>query len=333
MGMGKTGTTLNEYMEGRQAMAGIRKWIVGSRQSALALTQTNQVLEALKALGAKHGLPCEFEVRKIVTKGDRILDVTLSKVGGKGLFVKEIEQALFDSEIDFAVHSMKDMPAALPDGLVIGCVPEREDPRDALITRNGWTLNTLPEGAKLGTSSLRRSSQMMALRPDLVVEPLRGNIDSRLKRLESGDFDAILLASAGLRRMGWEDRITEAVPSDVVIPAVGQGALALECREGDDELLALLKLYHHERTAAAVAAERAFLATLNGGCQVPIGAYATLDAAGSAVTLTGFVGSPDGAQLLRETASGEDPQALGRQLGEALLARGAERILAEAKGE
>jgi len=314
-------------------MAGIRKWIVGSRQSALALTQTNQVLEALKALGAKHGLPCEFEVRKIVTKGDRILDVTLSKVGGKGLFVKEIEQALFDSEIDFAVHSMKDMPAALPDGLVIGCVPEREDPRDALITRNGWTLNTLPEGAKLGTSSLRRSSQMMALRPDLVVEPLRGNIDSRLKRLESGDFDAILLASAGLRRMGWEDRITEAVPSDVVIPAVGQGALALECREGDDELLALLKLYHHERTAAAVAAERAFLATLNGGCQVPIGAYATLDAAGSAVTLTGFVGSPDGAQLLRETASGEDPQALGRQLGEALLARGAERILAEAKGE
>jgi len=314
-------------------MAGIRKWIVGSRQSALALTQTNQVLEALKALGAKHGLPCEFEVRKIVTKGDRILDVTLSKVGGKGLFVKEIEQALFDSEIDFAVHSMKDMPAALPDGLVIGCVPEREDPRDALITRNGWTLHTLPEGAKLGTSSLRRSSQMMALRPDLVVEPLRGNIDSRLKRLESGDFDAILLASAGLRRMGWEDRITEAVPADVVIPAVGQGALALECREGDDELLALLKLYHHERTAAAVAAERAFLATLNGGCQVPIGAYATLNAAGGAVTLTGFVGSPDGAQLLRETASGEDPAALGRQLGEALLARGAERILAEAKGE
>ncbi len=314
-------------------MTSIRKWVVGSRQSALALTQTNQVLDALRELGAKHGMPCEFEVRKIVTKGDRILDVTLSKVGGKGLFVKEIEQALLDREIDFAVHSMKDMPSALPDGLIIGCVPEREDPRDAFIAKGGRTLETLPHGARLGTSSLRRSSQMKFLRPDLVVEPLRGNIDSRLKRLEEGEFDAILLASAGLRRMGWEHRITEPVPADTCIPAVGQGALALECRAGDEELLALLKLFHHERTAAAVTAERAFLAKLNGGCQVPIGAYATLDASGKEVTLTGFVGTPDGSTLLRETAVGGDPAKLGASVGETLMARGAARILEEAREE
>ncbi|WP_309120536.1 hydroxymethylbilane synthase [Paenibacillus sp.] len=310
----------------------MRKWIVGSRQSALALTQTNQVLDALRDLGRRHGMPCEFEVRKIVTKGDRILDVTLSKVGGKGLFVKEIEQALMDKEIDFAVHSMKDMPAALPEGLIVGCVPEREDPRDAFIAKAGWTLETLPQGARLGTSSLRRSSQMKFRRPDLVVEPLRGNIDSRLKRLETGEFDAILLASAGLRRMGWEDRITEAVPAGVCVPAVGQGALALECREGDEELLALLKLFHHERTAVAVAAERAFLGRLNGGCQVPIGAYATIDDAGD-VTLTGFVGTPDGSTLLRETAIGREPEKLGTAVGETLLARGAARILEEAREE
>jgi len=314
-------------------MTSIRKWVVGSRQSALALTQTNQVLDALKELGRRHGMPCEFEVRKIVTKGDRILDVTLSKVGGKGLFVKEIEQALLDKEIDFAVHSMKDMPAALPEGLMIGCVPEREDPRDAFIAKSGLTLDTLPQGARLGTSSLRRSSQMKHRRPDLVVEPLRGNIDSRLKRLEDGEFDAILLASAGLRRMGWQNRITEPVSADVCVPAVGQGALALECREGDEELLALLALFQHERTAAAVTAERAFLATLNGGCQVPIGAYATLDGDGGEVTLTGFVGTPDGSELLRETAVGRDPAELGKTVGETLLSRGAARILEEAREE
>jgi hydroxymethylbilane synthase len=318
-------------------MALKRKWIVGSRQSALALTQTGHVIEALRSLGLQQGLEYEFEVRKIVTKGDRILDVTLSKVGGKGLFVKEIEQALLDGEIDFAVHSMKDMPAALPEGLTIGCIPEREDPRDALITREGLSFETLPQGAKLGTSSLRRSCQMKYLRPDLVVEPLRGNIDSRLKRLEDGSFDAILLASAGLRRMGWEDRITEAVSADVCIPAVGQGALALECRENDEELLALLALYHHPETALTVEAERAFLAAVNGGCQVPIGAYATLDQGGAngetLVTLTGIVGSPDGSVMLRERMTGTDPVRLGVNVGEALLARGAERILAEARSE
>jgi hydroxymethylbilane synthase len=310
-------------------MAAKRTWIVGSRQSALALTQTNQVIEALKALGEQHGLAYEFEIRKIVTKGDRILDVTLSKVGGKGLFVKEIEQAMIGKEIDFAVHSMKDMPAVLPEGLTIGCVPEREDPRDALITREGRTFETLPQGAKLGTSSLRRGSQMKFARPDLVIEPLRGNIDSRLKRLTDGAFDAILLASAGLRRMGWEERVTEHVSVDVCVPAVGQGALALQCREEDEELLQLLGLYHHERTALTIAAERSFLGRLNGGCQIPIGAHAVLDEAGRVITLTGIVGSADGTELLRETLTGDDPEKLGIKLGEALLVRGAERILAE----
>jgi len=308
-----------------------RKWIVGSRQSALALTQTNHVIASLEALARREGIEAEFELRKIVTRGDRILDVTLSKVGGKGLFVKEIEQAMLDHEIDFAVHSMKDMPAELPEGLMIGCVPEREDPRDALITRQGWTLQTLPQGAKLGTSSLRRSAQMKYMRPDLNVEWLRGNIDSRLKRLDDGQFDAILLASAGLKRMGWEEKITEAVDPDLCVPAVGQGALAIECREGDEELLALLKLYHHERTARAVEAERAFLKTLNGGCQIPIGAHAVLDGDGETLTLTGIVGSADGSELLRETLRGADGRKLGVALGEELLARGAERILAEAR--
>lgn len=319
--------------KGQETMTRTKTWIVGSRQSPLALTQTEQTIAALRALAAKHGIACDFEVRKIVTKGDRILDVTLSKVGGKGLFVKEIEQALLDREIDFAVHSMKDMPAALPEGLVIGCIPEREDPRDAFIARSGWTLKTLPLGAKLGTSSLRRSSQLKHLRPDLVVEPLRGNINSRLKRLSDGDFDAIVLASAGLRRMGWEDRIVETVPADTCIPAVGQGALALECREDDEELLRLLRLYHDERTARTVTAERSFLATLNGGCQVPIGAHATLDPSGRTITLTGFVGTPDGETMLRESAAGDDPAALGSALGRSLMRRGAEAILAAAREE
>ncbi|MCI3923599.1 hydroxymethylbilane synthase [Paenibacillus sp. TRM 82003] len=310
-----------------------RKWVVGSRQSTLALTQTNYVIDALTRLAAERGIEAEFEVKKIVTKGDRILDVTLSKVGGKGLFVKEIEQAMFAGEIDLAVHSMKDMPAVLPEGLVIGCVPEREDPRDALITREGGSLESLPHGAKLGTSSLRRSSQMKYLRPDLVVEPLRGNIDSRLKKLEDGAFDAILLAAAGLRRMGWADRITATVSSEQCVPAVGQGALALQCREGDKELLELLKAYEHEPTARTVAAERAFLGRLNGGCQIPIGAYAELREDGRTIVLTGIVGTADGTELLRETMEGTNAESLGVAVGEALLAKGAERILAEVRSE
>ncbi|WP_199618472.1 hydroxymethylbilane synthase [Paenibacillus alkalitolerans] len=314
-----------------------RTWVVGSRQSALALTQTQQVLDDLKKLARTHGLDYDFEIRKIVTKGDRILDVTLSKVGGKGLFVKEIEQAMFDGEIDFAVHSMKDMPAELPDGLTIGCIPQREDPRDAFISRTGAGLTELPQGSLVGTSSLRRSCQLRHMRPDFAVEAMRGNIDSRLKKLEDGVADAIVLAAAGLHRMGWDDRITEYLAADVCVPAVGQGALAIECREGDGELRSFLKLYDDERTAGAVAAERAFLAVLNGGCQVPIGAHAVLKKhspeGGHLIALTGVVGSPDGSVLLKESLEGSNAQELGARLGEKLLSMGAERILADARSD
>lgn len=324
----------------------MRKIIVGTRQSALALEQTNQVIGKLRTLCQQSGIPCEFELKKIVTKGDRILDVTLSKVGGKGLFVKEIEQALLAGEIDMAVHSMKDMPAELPEGLVIGAVPEREDPRDCLISQAGKALEALPVGARVGTSSLRRSSQLKAARPDLVVESIRGNIDSRIKKLETEGFDAILLAAAGLHRMGWRDRIHHYLEADVCLPAVGQGALGLECRSGDTFLLQLLQQIGHEPTALAVAAERSYLSTLQGGCQVPIGAFATvagpLDGGAESgsigshkplITLTGMVGSPDGTELLKDSLTGEDPEQLGRELAHMLLARGADRILAQVRGD
>jgi len=310
----------------------MRTIMVGTRQSALALTQTGQVVEQLERLCAEHGIACRFEIRKIVTKGDRILDVTLSKVGGKGLFVKEIEQALFAGEIDMAVHSMKDMPFELPEGLVVGAVPQREDPRDALITRGATTLAELPQGALVGTSSLRRASQLQHARPDLAIESIRGNIDSRLRKLEEGNFDAILLAAAGLHRIGWQDRITAYLPPEVCLPAVGQGALCIECRGGDDFMLGLLGKYQHEPTALAVRAERSFLGRLQGGCQVPIGAYASVSAAdGAGLTLTGMVGSIDGRTLLKESAEGADPEALGLLVADRLIARGADRILAEAK--
>lgn len=319
----------------------MRTIMVGSRQSALALTQTGQVIADLQRLCAEHGFAFTFEVKKIVTKGDRILDVTLSKVGGKGLFVKEIEQAMLDGEIDMAVHSMKDMPSELPAGLMNGAVPRRIDPRDCLITRGGERLAGLPQGAKVGTSSLRRSSQLAALRPDLDIQPVRGNIDSRLKKLESGEYDAILLAAAGLTRMGWQDRVTEYLPPQDCLPAVGQGALGIECREEDSELRKLLLLYNDEDTALTVAAERRFLSVLNGGCQVPIGAFATLAAEGIAsgagegersLTLTGMVGTPDGARILKETRTGTDPVTLGEQVAEALIAKGAESILSQLRG-
>ncbi|MFS8630981.1 MAG: hydroxymethylbilane synthase, partial [Bacillales bacterium] len=233
----------------------MKKIRVGSRRSKLALTQTNWVIKELKKIDPS----LEFEVVEVVTKGDRILDVTLSKVGGKGLFVKEIEQKMIDKEIDMAVHSMKDMPAVLPDGLIIGCIPPREDHRDALISKNGIPLMELPPGAKVGTSSLRRSAQILAVRPDLEIKWIRGNIDTRLKKLQTEDYDAIILAAAGLSRMGWsEDIVTEYLDADICLPAVGQGALAIECREDDTELLALLKKLECKAARQAVTAERAF---------------------------------------------------------------------------
>ncbi|MBB6729296.1 hydroxymethylbilane synthase [Cohnella zeiphila] len=311
----------------------MRTIIVGSRQSALAITQTGQTIELLRGLSKEAGLELDFEVKPIVTRGDRILDVTLSKVGGKGLFVKEIEQALLDGEIDFAVHSMKDMPFEQPQGLMIGAVPTREDPRDALISVHGYTLADLPQGARVGTSSLRRAAQLTAARPDLQIESLRGNIDTRLRKLETEGFDAIVLAAAGLRRMGWADRITTLLDPRECLPAVGQGALAIECREDDAEVRNLLALLNDPKTERAVTAERRFLGLLNGGCQVPIGAYAEAESgdSGTTVRLTAMVASPDGAKLLRTEAADADPVQAGTRAAEELLAQGADRILDEAR--
>jgi hydroxymethylbilane synthase len=318
----------------------MRTIIVGSRQSALALTQTGQVIEALQILSFEHGFDFQFEVKKIVTKGDRILDVTLSKVGGKGLFVKEIEQAMVDREIDMAVHSMKDMPSELPEGLMNGAVPVRADARDVLISLEGSDLDQLPYGAKVGTSSLRRSSQLKAYRPDLQLEPIRGNIDSRIRKLEEGGFQAILLAAAGLQRMGWEDRITSFISVDICLPAVGQGALGIECRVDDEELRNLLALYNDDHSSMTVAAERKFLGVLNGGCQVPIGAHAIWvhdssddsQTGSKVIQLTGMVGTPDGDIILKETVTGTDPEKLGLEVANKLIAQGAENILAQVRG-
>lgn len=303
-----------------------RTIVVGTRQSMLALTQTGQVIEQLQALCDQHGLPYTFEIHKIVTKGDRILDVTLSKVGGKGLFVKEIEEALLQGQIDIAVHSMKDMPSVLPEGLVNGATPQRVDPRDALITRAAASLEDLPHGAKVGTSSLRRASQLKHARPDLDIVSLRGNIDTRLKKLETEGLDAIVLAAAGLQRMSWSDRVTSLLPIDVCLPAVGQGALGIECRADDEAVLQLLSLFNDTETEVTVRAERSFLGALNGGCQIPIGAFATLE--GDQLTLTGLVASPDGHTVLKQTLQGTNPELLGQQLAEQLRQAGADAILA-----
>lgn len=317
---------------------GQRVIVVGTRQSALALTQTGQVIDELKRISEKHGFDYTFEVKKIVTKGDRILDVTLSKVGGKGLFVKEIEQALVDGEIDLAVHSMKDMPYELPEGLMNGAIPKRVDPRDCLVMRQGKSLDDLPIGARVGTSSLRRSSQLKNARPDLQLESIRGNIDSRIRKLETEGFDAVVLAAAGLTRMGWQDRISSNISVDVCLPAVGQGALGIECRENDEQVRELLALLNDHETELTVRAERSFLGALNGGCQVPIGAYCVLGEEDEGrngkrqLVMTGMVGSPDGATLLKEVQQGTDPEQLGRDVAAALIARGADRILAEIGG-
>ncbi|MFJ8529804.1 hydroxymethylbilane synthase [Bacillus sp. NPDC094106] len=307
----------------------MRKIIVGSRKSKLALTQTNWFIDQLKALG----LPYEFEVKEIVTKGDVILDVTLSKVGGKGLFVKEIEHALLTKEIDMAVHSMKDMPAVLPDGLTIGCIPKRVDPRDAFISKNGESFGDLPEGAILGTSSLRRSAQLLAARPDLQVKWIRGNIDTRLRKLKEEDYDAIILATAGLQRMGWDDDvITEHLDETLCVPAVGQGALAIECREDDKDLLQLLSHINDAVTERTVAAERVFLYKLEGGCQVPIAGYATLQE-NNEIELTALVGSMDGSVLLKETVVGVSPEQVGLEAADRLMKQGAKELILAANKE
>ncbi|MCT4777655.1 MULTISPECIES: hydroxymethylbilane synthase [Exiguobacterium] len=301
----------------------MRKIIVGSRRSQLAMTQTKWVIDQLKKAGAQN----EFEIKEIVTKGDQIVDVQLSKVGGKGLFVKEIQQQMIAGDIDFAVHSMKDVPAELPEELYISCMPKRVDARDVLICENGYTLETLPEGAVIGTSSLRRGAQMLAARPDLDIQWIRGNIDTRLKKLETENFNAILLAKAGLERMGWTDRVDfEALDADMMVPAVGQGVLAIESRKDDAEVTAILQLLHDDVTAKAATAERTFLKAIEGSCHVPVGGYATVD--GDDVTLTGLIASVDGKEVLRVTKTSSDAVALGKDVADDLLGRGGREILA-----
>ncbi|RDW19325.1 hydroxymethylbilane synthase [Oceanobacillus arenosus] len=304
----------------------MRKVIVGSRQSNLAVTQTNWVIDQLKQAGVEN----EFEVKKIVTKGDKILDVTLSKVGGKGLFVKEIEQAMYDKTIDFAVHSMKDMPSELPEGLVISSIPVREDHRDAYIAKGNRLFKDLPAGAIIGTSSLRRAAQLLADRPDITIKWIRGNIETRIRKLQEEDYDAIILAVSGLKRVGLsEELITEYLEPDLVVPAVGQGALAIECREDDMEIRTILAKINDDWTTKTVTAERTFLRLLDGGCQVPIGGYAYLEK--DEIVLTALVGTPDGKTILKEVVRGTDAEAIGEQAATKLIAKGAKKIVEEVK--
>ena len=291
--------------------------VIASRGSQLALWQARWVQAQLAALGR------DSVIEIIRTTGDKITNVPLAKVGGKGLFTKEIEEALLDGRADLAVHSLKDLPTELPAGLALAAVPEREDPHDAIL---GKRLTELPQGARVGTSSLRRAAQLRNLRPDLALESVRGNLDTRLRKLDEGQFDAIVLAAAGLKRLGWAKRIAEILPSSVMCPAVGQGALAIETREAGAGREAGAALDHAE-THQSVTAERGLLAALGGGCQVPIGAHATVD--GGRVRLLGLVASPDGAEIVRGQSQGaaSEAEALGRALGAELLARGARRIL------
>jgi hydroxymethylbilane synthase len=289
---------------------------VGTRGSLLARTQTGWVAERIQE--ANLGLRVELEI--IQTTGDLRRDVPFADVGTKGMFVKEIEQALLDGVIDVGVHSLKDMPSELPDGLELACIPEREDPYDALLSRNGETLATLPQGAVVGTSSLRRRAQLRHFRPDLQITELRGNLDTRLRKLDEGQYDAIVLACAGLRRLGLANRITEQIGLEICVPAAGQGALALETRRGDAETLVLLSPLHHPDTADAVAAERGFLAALGGGCTVPAGALSQHK--GHLLTLTAMLAEADGSRVWQweETGKRSDAAEIGRVVAERLLA-------------
>lgn len=302
---------------------------IGTRGSKLALTQSRWVKKKIEA-----EIPgIQAELVKIKTTGDKILDSPLSKIGGKGLFVKEIEDALLNKDIDVAVHSMKDVPAELPDELFISSIPEREDPRDALISISGATLEDFSQSARVGTSSLRRSSQLLNLSPGLTLVPLRGNVDTRLGKLESGNLQAIILAVAGLKRLGIADRITQFISPRQILPAVGQGALGLETRRDDAYTNSLLHFLNHEPTEKAVRAERAFLKELKGSCQVPIAGFARMNA--DELHLQGMVAELDGSVIIKDEVRGEkdNPEELGITLAGRLMKSGADRILASIFGE
>jgi hydroxymethylbilane synthase len=301
---------------------------IGSRKSQLALVQTHWVQEQLQ----KHFPDRTFEVQTMSTQGDKILDVALAKIGDKGLFTKELEVGMLQHEIDLAVHSLKDLPTQLPEGLVLGVVTEREDPADGVVfhaKHQDQQIDTLPPGAVVGTSSLRRLAQLRHHFPHLTFKDIRGNLNTRLQKLDAGEYDAIILAVAGLRRLGMSDRIHQILPAEVSLHAVGQGALGIECRADDTEVLSLLKAIEHPPTRDRALAERAFLRSLEGGCQVPIGVNTQLD--GDALTLTGIVASVDGKKVVKDTVTGEaqDAEQVGIELAQRLRQQGAQEILAE----
>lgn len=307
------------------------KVVIGTRASKLALWQAEWVKAELQRTNP--GL--QVELNKIKTTGDKILDVPLAKVGGKGLFVKEIEEALLRGEADLAVHSMKDVPTEFPEGLHLAVICEREDPRDAFIapvqgpTFKFQSFGQLPTGATLGTSSLRRSSQLLSIRPDLRIVQVRGNLETRFRKLDEGQFDAMILAAAGVKRLGWAQRITEIIDPSVSLPAIGQGAIGIECRTGDEFVNSLITPLNHKETSICVRAERALLKRLQGGCQVPIAAHAVIRA--GRLVMDGLVGSVTGDRIIKEHLEGniEDAETIGITLGEKLLSMGADKILAE----
>lgn len=292
----------------------------------MALWQANYVAEAIK----KEHSSCCVELRELTTKGDRILDAPLAKIGGKGLFTKELEQAMLDDAVDLAVHSLKDMPTEVPDGLVIGAITTRLDPGDAFVSAHYAAVEDLPVGARVGTSSLRRRAQLLAVRPDLTICDLRGNVNTRLAKLDAGEFDAIVLAAAGLKRLGFERRIRTILPRSVMLPAVGQGALAIECRAGDAAILSAIEFLRDAGMTTAAQAERAFLRRVEGGCQIPVGVYAEVDANGQ-ISIDAMIASVDGQRICRSNAhgAGEQAEALGTALAEELLDAGGREILKE----
>jgi len=301
---------------------------IGTRASLLAMAQSTNIKNLIEAQYPD----VSVELVKIVTKGDKILDVPLAKVGGKGLFVKELEEAMLTRDVDMAVHSMKDVPAELPDDLHLGIITKREDPRDAFISNKYSSFADLPAGARVGTSSLRRQAQLSVMRKDLLIEDLRGNLDTRLRKLDEGQYDAIILAAAGLNRLKLADRATSYFSEEEMLPAVGQGAVGIELRKDADEVLAGLKFLEDEVTAVAVTAERAFLDRLEGGCQVPIGGFARLN--DGELVLTGLIAAVNGENMIKKQIVGkpEDAEEMGRSLAEELLGQGGGEILAEVYG-
>jgi len=300
------------------------KLIFATRPSALARWQTQWVISALQA--AHPGLVCEEKV--ITTQGDKVLDKPLPEIGGKGLFTQELESELLSGAVHCAVHSLKDLPVENPAGLTVGCIPTRAEVRDALISKDGYTLETLPPGSVVGTSSLRRAAQLLSACPDVTTASLRGNVDTRLRKALDGQYDAIILAGAGLTRLGLDSNVTQWLSLDVMLPAPGQGALAVQCRADDQETLSLLSALEDVPTRLAVTAERQFLLGLGGGCAVPVAAYAAVTGQQLAIGLTGLVASIDGKQLIKVTGEGVDSKELGKILAEKAIAQGANEILA-----